>query len=181
VDYPIHGTAGYDLLSPPVEIISISPGEQITGVNGTSDYYRLTSLAFRTSSGRILGPYASISGSGWVFRGVVYSFFGATTSANQVVGLANLGFWYPAPPPPPAPPARPPPPAAPRPSGPPAWNLGRVQTYVYGYTGQVTFNDGPSYTGERPLSCGMTCVVVWCGCAVYCVVYGVRRGEQNRL
>jgi hypothetical protein len=173
VDYPPHGSTGYPaLLSSPTATLSFSPGEQITGVNGTYDTYRLTSLAFRTSRGRILGPYASISGTGWVFRGVVYSFFGATTSVNQVVGLANLGFWYPAPPPPPAPPARPPPPAAPRPSGPPAWNWGRVQTYIYGYTGQVTFNDGPFYTGERLLSCGMSRFVL-CGgflCLVLCVL-----------
>eukprot|EP00884_Botryococcus_braunii_P011613 jgi/Botrbrau1/20452/Bobra.145_2s0016.1 len=113
--------------------ITFASGEQIVAVNGTFNADWLLSLTFRTSTGRLIGPYgASTSGTVFRFLGPVYSFFGGI----KVNGLAlsGIGFWTDAPPPPPAPPQRSPPPFSPPfPARPPPPNLNRIKSNPYGF------------------------------------------------
>lgn len=172
VDYPEHGNTNFPLYSTnssdpsapapdpffvmPSVSIPLSRGEYIAAWNGSYGLTRfggdwfMRSLAFRTSLGRILGPFGKPNeGYGFVqrFPGKAYSFYGLTASYGGVYCLNAIGAWTDAASPPPAPPFRPPPP--PRPAAPslPQWNNGRTQTYMWGYNGEVAWDDGPFHPG----------------------------------
>jgi hypothetical protein len=170
VKFPIRGSPGFSLdwistntnasraaVVVPNTLILLAAGEGIIALNGSSDGSRLLSLSLKTTQNRILGPYGNPdSGTGWIFIGRIYSFWGGVTTGGGLVTLGPLGFYADAPAPPPLPPARPPPPPSPPPgpASPPQWNLGRVQSYTYGWTNNYYWDDGGTYSGvpRRPVA-----------------------------
>jgi hypothetical protein len=90
------------------------PGEEITSISGSAGY-GFDSITFKTSKGRVLGPYGfdyETNGPRWSFTGPIYGFYGTTcsidagcllTGGNGVIN--GLGIYTaassPTPPPPP--------------------------------------------------------------------------------
>jgi hypothetical protein len=53
------------------------PGEQITSISGTAGW-GFDSIIYKTSQGRVLGPYGFDHAARWSFTGPIYGFYGTT-------------------------------------------------------------------------------------------------------
>lgn len=150
------GTNGRDF-QPDVDI-ALVPGDRLVGAFGSFSFRccgdsLIMQLGFRAASGAQYGPYGSrTSGTPFAFQGTIYGFFGGVLGPGTAWDrVAAFGFWTESPSPPPAPPARSPPPAVPpvpsgSPSPPPVQNLGRIQTYAYGYMDEGYWDEGALYS-----------------------------------
>lgn len=128
------------------------PTDPIVGVFGTyanegyPGYNRaITSIGFNMASGQQNGPYGTPYGNPFTFTGKAYGFFGS--GWNDARYITSIGVYTDPPTPPPAPPARPPPPPPPAngTSPPPAYNLGRIKSFLSGSAADGTYwDDGPS-------------------------------------
>eukprot|EP00884_Botryococcus_braunii_P015102 jgi/Botrbrau1/23593/Bobra.0141s0057.1 len=144
------------LIDPPDFTFDFVPNDTITGALGSwtnQNYYTtsrvIVNLGFNMASGRQYGPFGGTGGYPFSFAGNVYGIFG-TYGDTTSYAPSSIGFWTdPASPPPapPSPPPRPPSPVPAAPSPPPARNLGRIQTFAFGSTGDLLFDDGPMYSG----------------------------------
>lgn len=163
---PINGPAAASS-TPPDYAVNFDAGDQITGVVGytTPSQGLIRNLGFWMASGKLYGLYGNIGLGETYFTaaGPIYGIFGSLLNNAGITNRVwSFGYWTDPPLMPPAPPFQPPPPSLspppPSPAGrprppasPPPPNLNRIQTQLFGYTGQngwVPVDDGPLHPGN---------------------------------
>jgi hypothetical protein len=133
----MHGTDMGDPSSP-TGAVALEQCEQIVGMFGSAGGL-IYSIGFRTSLGRVYGPWGSTRGDPFSYPGVVYGFYGGEKWGS----IAAIGAWVAilTPPPPPSPPL---------PASPPPPTRGMLKSPLFGASGDLTveWDDGPSRDGQ---------------------------------